>query len=232
MTKVISVFSQKGGVGKSTVSVLLANLFFFKYGFKVAIVDADYPQQSVLKSRKREFKVIQGSKRLQKMFDNIYSERLPYPIISANINNCKEVIQQLKSTSDLDFIFVDAHKRFALEGIKGFLSEINYFLIPAFLDEFSLKAAMDFYTLLQIEIKPKSSHFLDCHLFFNKVPGQNKLDKAMFLLEDSFNILSQCVAQHTLYEKTYRSTLFPIPVKTKEGNRLVLFAEHFLAAIN
>jgi len=176
--------------------------------------------------------IIHSYERLTKVFDMVYSDRTPYPIVPADITNCKKRIKQLRNTGDFDFIFVDAHKKFALEGMKGFLSEVNYFLIPALLDDFSLKAALEFNILLDKKIKPNSEHFIDSHLFFNRVPGQNRLDRAMFLLEDKFNIISQYIAQHTLYEKSYRSTLFPIPTKTKEGNRLMLFVEHFLAAIN
>lgn len=232
MTKVIAVFNQKGGVGKSTVSVLLANIFFFQFDFKVAIIDADYPQRSIFKRRQKELEVINEDERLKKVFNTFYSERTPYPVIPANINNCKEKIKQLRSTGDFDFIFVDAHKRFALDGMKGFLSEINYFLIPAFLDDFTLKAAVGFYSLLKNEIEPNSNHFIDCYLFFNKVPGQSKIDETMNTFENEYNLLSQFIASHTLYERSYRSTTFPIPVKTKEGNRLMLFVEHFLAAIN
>lgn len=232
MTKVISVFSQKGGVGKSTISVLLANLFFFQSDLKVAIIDADYPQRSIFKRRQKELETINKDERLKKIFDNIYTDRSPYPIIPADITNCKETIKQLRSTGDFDFIFVDAHKRFALEGMKSFLSEVNYFLIPAFLDDFSLKAAIGFYTLLENEIRPSSNHFINCHLFFNKVPGQSKIDKTMNDLENKFNLLSQFIANHILYERSYRSTTFPIPIKTKEGYRLKLFVEHFFAAIN
>jgi len=232
MTKVISVFSQKGGVGKSTVSVLLANLFFFQSDFKVAIIDADYPQRSIFKRRQRELEIIKNDERLKKIFDNTYKDRIPYPIIPADIANCKETIRQLRNTGDFDFIFVDAHKRFALDGMDGFLSEVSYFLIPAFLDDFSLKAAVGFYALLENEIKPNSDHFINSYLFFNKVPGQSKIDKTMNDLENKFNLLSQFIANHILYERSYRSTTFPIPIKTKEGYRLKLFVEHFLAAIN
>ncbi|MFK7980269.1 MAG: hypothetical protein AB8G86_09835, partial [Saprospiraceae bacterium] len=85
---------------------------------------------------------------------------------------------------------------------------------------------------LEKGIKPNSEHFIDSYLFFNQVPGQNKLDQTMFDLEDNINIISQYVAKHILYERSYRSTLLPIPTKTKEGYRLTLFVEHFLAAIN
>ena len=43
MSNVIAIISQKGGAGKSTVTTLLANIFFFILGFRIAVIDADYP---------------------------------------------------------------------------------------------------------------------------------------------------------------------------------------------
>ncbi len=40
----ISVCSQKGGVGKSTFSVLLASWFHYVLGREVLVVDCDAPQ--------------------------------------------------------------------------------------------------------------------------------------------------------------------------------------------
>ena len=53
MSNVIAIISQKGGAGKSTVTTLLANIFFFDLHFRIAVIDADYPQSSISKKRKK-----------------------------------------------------------------------------------------------------------------------------------------------------------------------------------
>ena len=40
----VAMSSQKGGVGKSTMTVLLAGYFHYVMGYNVAVVDCDYPQ--------------------------------------------------------------------------------------------------------------------------------------------------------------------------------------------
>ena len=45
--KVIAFATQKGGAGKSTISVHVASALAYVYGYKVAILDCDYPQNTV-----------------------------------------------------------------------------------------------------------------------------------------------------------------------------------------
>ena len=39
----VAVASQKGGVGKSVFTVLLASVLHYRKGLRVAVVDCDYP---------------------------------------------------------------------------------------------------------------------------------------------------------------------------------------------
>ena len=43
----IAVCNQKGGVGKSTFTVLLASYLHYIVGHDVLVVDCDYPQWSI-----------------------------------------------------------------------------------------------------------------------------------------------------------------------------------------
>ena len=43
----VALSNQKGGVGKSTFTVLLASYFHYLKGYNVLVVDCDYPQHSI-----------------------------------------------------------------------------------------------------------------------------------------------------------------------------------------
>lgn len=236
MNNVTSIYSTKGGVGKSTVSVLLANMLFFEFNQKVAIIDANAPQHCIFKSRKMELEKIEKgefSEKKLKAFDGIYSNNLPYQIISTGINNIPEAILELKSQDYFDFIFVDANYRLEPQHLYKFLLEVNHILIPTGTDEFSLDIAQELYDTIYQKIKPISKNFKDCQLLFNNISGQNRLESQVLpTIEDKYNVFSQYISKHQLYETEYRSTLFPISKKTKEGNKLYLFAERFLASLN
>lgn len=47
----VSFSSQKGGVGKSAMTVLTANCLHYRLGYNVAVIDCDYPQHSLAKMR-------------------------------------------------------------------------------------------------------------------------------------------------------------------------------------
>lgn len=54
----IAVCNQKGGVGKSTFTVLLASYLHYTVGYDMLVVDCDYPQWSIHAQRERELEAV------------------------------------------------------------------------------------------------------------------------------------------------------------------------------
>lgn len=48
-TKIISVVGEKGGIGKTTLNIILASDLFYAKGKKIVLLDADNPQYSIYK---------------------------------------------------------------------------------------------------------------------------------------------------------------------------------------
>jgi chromosome partitioning protein len=72
--KRITIATQKGGVGKSTLTMLLATALAVDYGFRVIVIDAD-PQQSIVK-----FRDVQDAAWLQQANENGVEVDFPYPV--------------------------------------------------------------------------------------------------------------------------------------------------------
>lgn len=53
-TLFVAFSTQKGGVGKTTFTVLVASYLYYLKGYNVAVVDCDYPQHSISAMRKRD----------------------------------------------------------------------------------------------------------------------------------------------------------------------------------
>ncbi|SKB65231.1 NUBPL iron-transfer P-loop NTPase [Soonwooa buanensis] len=54
----ISFATQKGGVGKSTMTTLLASVLHYRLGYDMLIMDCDFPQHSLTNLRERDLKTI------------------------------------------------------------------------------------------------------------------------------------------------------------------------------
>ena len=57
----VAFATQKGGIGKSTVTALAASYLHNVMGLNVAVVDCDAPQHSIHGLRERELKLIEES---------------------------------------------------------------------------------------------------------------------------------------------------------------------------
>ena len=57
----VAVSNQKGGVGKSALTVVLSSYLHFEKNLNVAIIDCDSPQHSLVRMRERDKKAIANS---------------------------------------------------------------------------------------------------------------------------------------------------------------------------
>ena len=53
----VAFSTQKGGAGKTTLTVLVASYLHYVKGYDVAVVDCDYPQHSIAGMRQRDLKL-------------------------------------------------------------------------------------------------------------------------------------------------------------------------------
>ena len=59
----VAIASQKGGVGKSVFTVLLASVLHYRKGLRVAVVDCDSPQHSIALMRERDMESVMKNDR-------------------------------------------------------------------------------------------------------------------------------------------------------------------------
>lgn len=59
-TLYVAFSTQKGGVGKTTFTVLVASYLYYLKGYNVVVVDCDYPQHSISAMRKRDAEQVNG----------------------------------------------------------------------------------------------------------------------------------------------------------------------------
>ena len=82
----IAFASQKGGVGKSAFTVLVASILHYQKGLKVGVVDCDSPQHSISRMRDRDIESVQESDFLKVVLYRQHEQirKRSYPVIKSN----------------------------------------------------------------------------------------------------------------------------------------------------
>lgn len=63
-TLLVAFSTQKGGAGKTTLTVLMASYLYYVKGMDVAVIDCDYPQYSIKDMRERDMRNIERNAHL------------------------------------------------------------------------------------------------------------------------------------------------------------------------
>jgi cellulose biosynthesis protein BcsQ len=131
----VAVSNQKGGVGKSTLTVSLASYLHFVMEKNVLVVDCDYPQHSLSNLRDRDKKQVAASERLQKMMNSLYDRtgRKAYPIINSPADKGRQTADsylEANRDSALDIILLDLPGTLNAMGVIRTIVNVDYVLMP------------------------------------------------------------------------------------------------------
>ena len=118
----VAVASQKGGVGKSVFTVLLASVLHYRKGLRVAVVDCDYPQHSIALMRERDMESVMKNDDLKvSLYRQHERIRKLLPIRSKAIR--KKAVEDLRRSymdekgETFDIVLFDLPERSRSEGV-------------------------------------------------------------------------------------------------------------------
>ena len=116
----IALSNQKGGVGKSTMTVLLASYFHYVKGKNVAVIDCDYPQFSIQALRSRDMKKVQETAdRLSGNSDILFFD-LPGTVNTPGI---------LEAIINMDYVFTPVvQDRMVMQSSLSFVATLRDFI--------------------------------------------------------------------------------------------------------
>lgn len=144
MAVIISCANQKGGVGKSKLSLLLATFFhdlLREVDKKVIVLDMDYLQKSLLRRREREIEIEIDAIREKWENENgkgsfgqdereAVTEQIidnSFHIASTDFNNILNYMDTI--IKEYDIIIVDFPGSIAVEGVQDFYAMIDYVFV-------------------------------------------------------------------------------------------------------
>lgn len=245
----ISFSNQKGGVGKSAFTVLMASYFNYVLKKNVAIIDCDAPQHSINEERERESKLVMSDPRYKKLALAQFKEdsRGAYPVILSNTVDAVTTARQLIDSSDtqFDLIFFDLPGTLNTKGVLTLIANMDYVFPPMTADRLAVESTLQFaVTMNEGYLSVGKGNIKGLYLFWNMVDGREKTDIYLIyekvIQELGLQLLSSYVPDTKKFRKDllssqkviFRSTLFPADKTMIRQARLDQLAEEILQIIN
>ena len=187
----IAFASQKGGVGKSAFTVLVASILHYQKGLKVGVVDCDSPQHSISRMRDRDIESVQESDFLKVALYRQHEQirKRSYPVIKSNPEKAIEDLYRYIEEQDavFDVVLFDLPGTLRSEGVVHTISAIDYIFIPLKADNVVMQSSLQFAEVLE-----------------SRIPDTKRYNKELSSLKNSI----------------FRSTLFPPDNRQIKGSGL------------
>lgn len=247
-TAFIAFSSQKGGVGKSTFTALVASLLHYRLGYNVAVFDCDFPQHSLMKMRTRDLSTIMENEVFKKIAYKQFSSinKKAYPILQHKADGVLDAAQEFINSAQVPvhIIFFDLPGTVNTPGILKALAGMHHIFTPITADRVVMESTLVFTQLMQdVIMKKGETSIKTISLFWNQVDGRersplyaiyNKL-----ITELKLSLMQSQIANSMRFRKegetdaktAFRSTMLPADERLMKACGLDLFITEFLKII-
>jgi cellulose biosynthesis protein BcsQ len=241
-TLFVAFSTQKGGMGKTAVTVLTASYLHYVKGYHIAVIDCDFPQLSIFQERKRDGELIVGDgyfkRAAYEMFRSLGIKA--YPVKDSKPETAVEDAQALMENSpkEFDVIFFDLPGTLNSGGVIRTLAAMDYIFTPVSADRLVLESTLQYATLLNEKlISVNKGNIRGLYLFWNMVDGREKspLYEAYegAISELGLQIMKTTLPNSIRFRKEmsgeshsiFRSTLFPPDKALLKGSNIDALAD-------
>ncbi|WP_312508834.1 ParA family protein [Chryseobacterium culicis] len=245
----ISIYTQKGGVGKSTITTLLASVLHYRLGYNVLVMDCDFPQHSLSNMRERDMKSIMESdyhkRAAMKQFQSI--NKKAYPVIKSKADSALDLAYDYvdRNPVEPDIIFFDLPGTANTQGVLSALKAMDFILSPITADRLVVESTLAFCeAFLALPVAGSDEHEQALWLFWNQVDGREKTglyEAYNSVIQDlGLSIMKSNVGDSKRFRKetddtsnyVFRSSLLPAEPQLLKATRMDLFIKEFLKIIN
>lgn len=245
----IAVASQKGGVGKSVFTVLLASVLHYRKGFRVAVVDCDSPQHSIALMRERDIESVMKNDDL-KVNLHYQHERIQKPAYPVIKSDPEKAVKDLRRYMDekgevFDIVLFDLPGTLRSEGVIRTVAAMDYIFVPLKVDNIVMQSSLEFASVLEEElIARKNCNLKGIRLFWNMVDKRSRKDAYdawnLVIHKMGLRLLASRIPNTLRYNKEidpvhkgiFRSTLFPPDPRQEKGSGLPELVEEICHVIN
>lgn len=242
----VAFSTQKGGAGKTTLTVLITSYLHYVKGYNVAVIDCDFPQHSIAEMRERDLQMAMDDEHYKLMAYEQFSSlgKKAYEVIESSPENAmedaKDVIEELKP----DFVFFDLPGTINNPEVVKTLSFMDYIIAPISADRLVLESTLQYViTINDALITPGRAKIKGMYLLWNLVDGREKtelyevyedvIDKLGFPLFKTFIPDSKRFRreQSISHKALFRSTLFPADKTLVRGSNLDTLIDEMLETL-
>lgn len=244
----IAFSSQKGGVGKSTFTTLVASTIHYRLGYTVAVFDADFPQHSLMKMKARDLAMVMENEALKKLAYKQFTtiNKKAYPIIQTKADSVLESAHQFVNTSPvpIDIVFFDLPGTVNTPGILQALAGMHHIFTPITADRVVMESTLIFTQLLQdVIMKKGETSIKTINLFWNQVDGRESTPLYVIynlvIKQLGLSLMQSQIKNSTRFRKEseaeskniFRSTLMPPDERLMKACQFDLFINEFLKII-
>jgi cellulose biosynthesis protein BcsQ len=245
---IIAFSTQKGGVGKSTFTTLMASILHYRMEYQVAVFDCDFPQYSLLQMRERDLKMVMQNEILKKIAYKQFTSinKKAYPIFQSKADQVLEDIDAYVDGSETipDVIFLDLPGTVNTAGILKTLTNVHYIFSPITADRVVLESTLSFTDVLtNVLMKENQTGIKSIHLFWNQVDRREKTmlykNYSKVVTDLGLQLMETTIADSKRFRKegestaktVFRSTFLPADPKLLAQCRLDKFIEEFLRIV-
>ena len=242
----VAFSTQKGGAGKTTLTVLVASYLHYVRGYNVAVIDCDFPQHSIAEMRERDMQMTMDDEYYKFMAYEQFSAlgKKAYEVIESSPENAMEDAQEIIEELKPDFVFFDLPGTVNTPGILKALAGMHHIFTPITADRVVMESTLIFTQLLQDVIMKKGETSIETiNLFWNQVDGRestplygvyNQLIKqlGLSLMQSQIKSSTRFRKESEVDSKTvFRSTVMPPDERLMKACQLDLFIDEFLKII-
>lgn len=240
-TKFVAFSTQKGGAGKTTLTVLVASYLHYVRGYNVAVIDCDFPQHSIFEMRERDFSMVEGDEYYKGMAYEQFTRlegKKAYPVIQSDTKEAIADAEHLLPQGDYDFIFFDLPGTLNNSDLIYTLAKMDYIIAPISADRLVLESTLDYMITVRDDIMGSGkADIKGIYLLWNLVDGREKSELyevyEAVIKELDFPVLKTFVPnslrfrreQSANHKALFRSTLFPMDKSLVKGSNIDALAD-------
>lgn len=247
-TVFIAFSSQKGGVGKSMLTALVASIMHYRLGYNVAVFDADFPQHSLTKMKARDLAMVMENEALKKQAYKQFTSlgKKTYPIMQHRADSVLDAALEFVTGSPvaIDIVFFDLPGTVNTPGILKALAGMHHIFTPITADRVVMESTLIFTQLLQDVIMKKGETSIQTiNLFWNQVDGRESTPLydvySELIAQLGLSLMQSQIKSSTRFRKeseadsksVFRSTVMPPDERLMKASQLDLFVDEFLKII-